>query len=581
MKHFVSSCRILAVAGVLVLAAGSVTAQSSQTGHGGAAATVDERVTASAITVLELGGNAIDATVAAAATLGVTDPFSGGIGGGGFMLVYLAETGEVITIDGREAAPLAATPDMFMDGDAALPFGERRGSGLSVGVPGTLAQWQVALDRYGTMDLGTLLQPAIRVAELGFEVDETFASQIEGNRALFSNFPDTAALFLPEGEPPAPGSIFTNPDLAETYRILAEDGINAFYRGELGEELVAAVQAPVIATETSHEVRGQDMTMADLNLYHAPVRPATHHSYRGYDIYGMGSPSSGGLTIGLILGMLETMDLSTMSEAEAMHAMIEASRLAYADRAIYMGDSDFVNVPSAGLQNPEFAAERATLIGAERSDGAEAGNPFDYQDVGSPPLLPPQTSDEEGVSTTHITVADRYGNVVSYTFTIESTGGSGILVPGRGYLLNNELTDFNAAPGTANSVQPGKRPRSSMAPTIVLQDGEPFLALGSPGGSTIITTVMQIMLNVIDLDMTPEEALAAPRMSQQAGANTSAENGVTDELITELEALGHTFNRTNEIGAATLISFNPDGSLTAVAEPERRGSGVGRVVLPE
>ena len=556
-------------------------AQTHETGHGGAAATVDERVTAAAITVLELGGNAIDATVAAAAALGVTEPFSGGIGGGGFMLIYLAETGQVISIDGRETAPMAATPDMFMDGDTALPFNERRGSSLSVGVPGTLAQWQVALDRYGTMDLGTLLQPAIRLAEDGFEVDETFASQAHGNLERFSTFPAAAELFLPDGAAPEVGSIHRNPDLAATYRLLAEEGINAFYRGEIGYDLVATVQSPATVDEPTYVVRSQDMTMADLDLYHAPVRAATHMNYRGYDIYGMGSPSSGGLTIGLILGMLQQFDLSEMSEAEALHHMIEASRLAYADRGAYMGDSDFVNVPGAGLQSSGFAAARAELIGDARSDGATPGNPFDHQEVGSPPLLAPQETDEEGISTSHITVADRHGNVVAYTSTIEGTGGSGMVVPGRGFLLNNELTDFNAAPGTANSVQPGKRPRSSMAPTIVLADGKPFMALGSPGGSTIITTVLQSIMNVIDFGMSPEEAIAAPRMSQQAGTNTAAEPGFTGELMSGLSELGHTFSESNEIGAATLIMFNDDGSMTAVAEPVRRGSGSARVVNPQ
>lgn len=565
---------------LLALVAGSVQAQTHQTGHGGAAATVDERVTAAAITVLELGGNAIDATVAAAAALGVTEPFSGGIGGGGFMLIYLAESGQVISIDGRETAPLAATPDMFMDGDEVIPFNERRGSSLSVGVPGSLAQWQVALDRYGTMDLGTLLRPAIRLAEEGFEVDETFASQAQSNFDRFSTFPASAELYLPGGAAPEVGSIHRNPDLAATYRLIAERGINVFYRGEIGEDLVATVQSPATVAEPSYEVRSQNMTMQDLDLYHAPVRPATHMNYRGYDIYGMGSPSSGGFTVGLILGILQQFDVSAMSEADALHHMIEASRIAYADRAAYMGDSDFVNVPGAGLQHPDFAAARATLIGEGPGSNVTAGNPFAYQEVGSPPLLAPQESDDEGVSTSHITVADRYGNVVAYTITIEGTGGSGMVVPGRGFLLNNELTDFNAAPGTANSVQPGKRPRSSMAPTIVLKDGEPFMALGSPGGSTIITTVLQTIINVIDFGMSAEEAVAAPRMSQQTGSATSAEEGFAEDVMAALADRGHSFNPTSEIGAATLIMFNDDGSLTAAAEPVRRGSGSGRVVDP-
>ena len=570
----------LALALLALMSAGAL-AQTSQRGTGGAAATVDERATDAAITVLELGGNAIDATVAAAAVLGVTDPFSAGLGGGGFILIYNAESGNVVSIDGRETAPLAATPDMFMDGDSAIPFGERRGSSLSVGVPGTLASWQVALDRYGTMDLGTLLQAGVRIAEVGFEVDETFASQIAGNAERFSVFPDTAQLYLPGGAPPEVGSTFANPDLAASYRLIAEQGIDVFYQGEIGEDIVATVQSPVTVAEPPYEVRSQDMTMADLELYHAPVRQASHVEYRGYDVYGMGSPSSGGYTIGLILNILETMDLGAMDTADALHAMLEASRLAYSDRGAYMGDSDFVNVPVVGLQSDEFAATRAALIGEEAGDNPAPGDPFQFQEVGSPPLMPPQSADDEGMSTSHITVADRFGNVVAYNITIESTGGSGMLVPGRGFLLNNELTDFNAGPGTANSVQPGKRPRSSMAPTIILQGGEPFLALGSPGGSTIITTVLQTALNVIDFGMTPEEAMAAPRMSQRNSSNTTAEAGFDAEVIADLEARGHSFSDTSEIGAATLIYFNDDGSMTAVAEPVRRGSGSARVVQPE
>lgn len=559
---------------------GAAVAQSSQSGSGGAAATVDERATAAAITVLELGGNAVDAAVAAAAVLGVTDPFSSGLGGGGFMLVRDAESGRVISIDGRETAPLAATPDMFLDDGEAIPFAERRGSSLSVGVPGTLAQWRVALERYGTMDLATLLRPAIRVAEEGFEVDPTFHDQIASNAELFATFPATAELYLPNGAPPEVGSTFRNPDLAATYRLIAEEGPGVFYRGEIGEDLVATVQEPATVDDPPYEVRSQRMTMEDLDLYHAPVRPATHVEYRGLDVYGMGPPSSGGLTVGLILNILETTDLGSMEDADAIHAMLEASRLAYADRGAYMGDADFVNVPVEGLQSDAFAATRAERIGDEAGEDPAPGDPFAFQEDASPPLAP-QTADEEGTSTTHLTVADREGNVVSYTFTIESTGGSGMLVPGRGFLLNNELTDFNVEPGTANSVEPRKRPRSSMAPTIVLEDGEPFLALGSPGGSTIITTVLQTLLNVVDFGMTPEEALAAPRLSQRNGRSTTVEAAADDALVAALEQRGHTFSETEEIGAATLIAFGEDGSMTAVAEPVRRGGGSARVVHPD
>ena len=559
-------------------------AQSEQTGTGGAAATVDRFATEVAVGILRSGGNAVDAAVAAAAVLNVTNPFSVGIGGGGFMVVYLAEEDRVVTIDAREMAPGAATPDMFIDeatGEGVPFFPERISSGLAVGIPGTLLGWEVALEKYGTLDLATVLGPATEIAEEGFPITQTFSDQVAANAERFAVFPATAELYFDNGEVPEAGSIHRNPDLAKTFRTIAEQGTAAFYAGAIGEDLVATVQAPQTVDDPPFTVRGQEMTMADLDAYEVRIRRPTLSSYRGYDIYGMGPPSSGGLTVGLILNILDTFDLSAMSEEEALHHMLEASRLAYADRGAYMADSDFVNVPVEGLLSQDFAATRAPLITGEAGADPEPGNPFEFQTDPSPPLLPTAMSpDTEGVSTTHLTTADEDGNVVSFTTTIESTGGTGIVVPGRGFLLNNELTDFDSAPGGPNVVEPFKRPRSSMSPTIVMRDGEPVMALGSPGGSTIITTVTQIILNVTDFGMSLPDAINAPRLSQRNSSNTSVEADVAQNLLDALAERGHTFSDPNEIGAATGIFFEGD-TVTAAAEAVRRSSGTAQVVSPE
>ncbi len=577
---------LVALAGIfapLALAQETATAGHTQTGTGGAAATVDRYATDAAITVLELGGNAVDAAVAAAAVVNVTNPFSAGIGGGGFMLVYLADEDRVVTLDAREMAPAAATPEMFLDesGEGISFYPERVSSGLSVGVPGTLAGWDEALRNYGTLELATALQPAIRLAEEGFTVSETFASQIADNQERFVAFTSTSKLFLPNGAPPEVGSTFRNPELAATFRLIAEGGTDVLYRGAIGRDLVAAVQNPPTVENPPFEVRAQQMTLADLDSYNVVVRDPTVTEYRDFTVYGMGPPSSGGLTVGLILNQLEGADVGALPRPAALHRMLEAMRLAYADRGAYMGDSDFVNVPVAGLQTQAFADERAALIKEQATLEVTAGDPFAHQNDPSPPLTPP-TEDTEGQSTTHIVTVDAAGNAVSFTTTIETTGGSGIVVPGRGFLLNNELTDFDSEPGGPNSVEPRKRPRSSMSPTIVTRNGDLYLALGSPGGSTIITTVTQTLLNVFDFKMTLPQAISAARLSNRGGDTTSLETNVSPPagLLTALEGRGQSFEETEELGAATGIMVRPDGTLVAAAEPVRRGGGSARVVTP-
>ena len=552
------------------------------TGTGGAIATVDGPATEVGVDVLRRGGNAVDATVAAAAALGVTQPFSGGIGGGGFMLVYLADEERVVTVDSREEAPLAYFPEVFLEDGEVIPFGERVTSGLGVGVPGTVRGWEAALERYGTMDLRRLLLPAMSLATRGFVVDQTFHDQVASNADRFDDFTSTRELYLPGGEPPAVGTIFRNRDLARTYRQIAIDGGEAFYQGDIAEAIVDTVQSPPTVPGTDREVRPGLMQRADLVDYEARIRQPTHVEYRGLDVFGMGPPSSGGSTVGEALNILEGFGLGALPREAALHHYLEASALAFADRNSYLGDPEFTDVPLEGLLSDAFAAERREEIGEEALDKpVEQGDPYPYQDDPSYPLRPGVSVTTDGISsTTHLTVADADGNVVSYTFTIEQTGGSGIVVPGYGFLLNNELTDFNAVPPHPNAPEAGKRPRSSMAPTIVLDDGEPVVAVGSPGGSTIITTVLQILVNHVDFGMPLPEAIAAPRASQRNTTSVSAEPDFVEEWGDALEARGHAFNTTDEIGAATGIAVNPDGTVTAAAEPVRRGDGAAAVVSP-
>ncbi|MEU0553790.1 gamma-glutamyltransferase [Dactylosporangium sp. NPDC006015] len=550
------------------------------TGYGGAVTSVDPTATAVGLDVLRRGGNAVDAAVAVAATLGVTEPFSAGIGGGGFFVYYDARSGKVSTLDGRETAPQSMTSTAFVDPATGQPyaFQEARVSGISAGVPGTLATWDTALRRWGKRSLATNLRPASEVARRGFTVDQTFATQVSDNKAAFAQFTPTTALFLPGGQPPAVGSTLRNPDLAATYDLVARRGIDAFYGGEVGRDIVTAVQHPPVAANPSvpwqYQIRPGGMTLADLRAYEVRRPEPTHMVYRGYDVYGMATPSSGGSTVGEALNILERSDLGRLDGTQALHRYLEASALAFADRNRYVGDHTPRPLLESLLTN-DFAASRACRI-----------DPLHAATKPVPPGVPGAScattaggaTADFGKSTTNLTVADKWGNVVEYTLTIEQIGGNGIVVPGRGFLLNNELTDFNftntqAPADDPNLPAPGKRPRSSMAPTIVLQHGRPFLALGSPGGSTIITTVLQILINRIDLGMTLPQALAAPRATQRNTAAVVAEPAFISGPGVALGTLGHTFTPMAEIGAATAIEFLPRGKLLACAEPVRRGTG--------
>jgi gamma-glutamyltranspeptidase/glutathione hydrolase len=578
ISHPVSTARTVLVSSIilsLVLPSAAFAKTPVATGTGGAVATISEPASKAALAILNKGGNAIDAAVAAAATLGVTDPFSCGIGGGGLMVIYLAKDKRVVTIDHRETAPASFTPTVFQENGKEMDFEKVVASGMSVGVPGTVRGWHEALDRYGSMSFRQVLAPAIAVAIDGFKVSETFSHLVEGNLGKFSMFPATAALYLKNGKAIAPGTTLRNPDLAKAYRDIAAGGVKVFYEGKMARAVVDAVNQPQVAAGA--QVRAGKMTLADLSNYEARLRQPVHSTYRGYDLYGMPLPSSGGVAVAEALNILEGYDLKAMPREKAEHLYLEASRLAFADRNAYLADPEFVDAPVAGLLNKNYAARRRELINPEQASAqAPAGDPYPFQNDASVPLRPNANKLlAEGAHTTHLTVSDKEGNIVSYTYTIESWGGSGIVVPGYGFLLNNEMTDFDFSGPHPNVPEAGKRPRSSMSPTLAFKEGKPAFSIGSPGGATIITTVLQTIFNYVDLGMSMPDAVNAPRLSERNGMATDVEPGFAGSAQAKaLQKTGqHWSTMPEEIGAANALVFNVDGTVTAVSEGHRHGTG--------
>jgi gamma-glutamyltranspeptidase/glutathione hydrolase len=573
--------------------------QPLATGTGGAVASADLDASRAGIAVLRHGGNAIDAAVATAGALGVSEPFVAGPGGGGFMVIYLARQHRVVTIDGREMCPAKCTPEMFRDSSGApLPFEQARRSGVAVGVPGMVATWAKAVDRFGRHGFGRDLQPAIRLARNGFIVDRNFNQQEQASLADLQSFTSSRNLFLtPAGDPLPVGTRLRNPDLARTYAQLAKRGPGYLYHGPLATDIAHTVQYPPVSGTSEFPIRPGSMTRRDLGSYTAPIRPPTHVSYRGLDVYGMAPPSSAGITIGEALNILSSFDTSNESRAEATFQYLEASRLAFADRNAYIGDSEYVDVPQQGLLDPAYAATRSCLITDHAlSSPVGAGDPFPpYTGCDNATPTHAAATSDEGLHTNHIVTADKWGNVVSYTNTIEQIAGTGMTVPGRGFLLNNELTDFTFAPSSPgaydpNLPAPGKRPRSSMAPTIVLKNGNFDFAVGSPGGSTIITTVLEILFNHIDLGVPLSQALWAPRASQRDTATTSAEaKFYNSTLAAKLTSkYGESFTLLTGsldplltyIGDATALQAMPGGQYQAIAEKVRESGGSALVVHP-
>src|SRR5215210_3166750 len=549
---------VLPTSGALGAKSGQTSKQPTATGTGGAVASVDHDASQVGMQGLKGGGNAVDAAIATAAALGVTEPYSCGIGGGGFMVVYSANDESVSTIDSRETAPSAFRPNSFVDPDTGqpIPFDERVTSGLGVGVPGTIRDWELALDEFGSKPLSELLQPSIQLADRGFTVDQTYRQQTLDNLDRLRDFTSTRETFLKNGQAPAVGSRFRNPDLAATYGRIAAGGGGAFYSGETARAIVDTVRNPPVVAGTRRNVRPGLMETKDLAGYRSLERAPTVSSYRDLQVYGMGPPSSGGSSVGEALNILEGYPMAALPRDDALHYYLEASRYSFADRGAYLGDPDYVYVPLKGLLSDRFAAKRRALIKDQAAQSPVApGNPYPY-DGGSGSVNMSASAAVEGPSTTHLTVSDKWGNVVSYTFTIEQTGGSAITVPGHGFILNNELTDFEPTPGLANSPAGGKRPRSSISPTI-------------------ITPVLQTLVNDLDFGMTLPEAIAAPRASQRNTTTTSAEPAFlsTPEAALLASDHGQTFVSTPEIGAATGIAFLPGKTVQAAAEPTRRGGG--------
>jgi gamma-glutamyltranspeptidase/glutathione hydrolase len=593
---------VVVLLGAAWCAGPAVAKRAVAVGRGGAVVSDSAIATEAGLGVLRRGGTAADAAVAVASTLGVTEPFVAGIGGGGYFVYYDARTRHVYTIDGRETAPAADNAGLFIDPGTgqSLPFATEVTSGLSVGVPGTLMTWRRALARWGRFTLAADLKPAERVARSGFGIDGILRQEIEWNAARFAQFSSTRALFLPGGRLPSIGFRLRNPDLARTYQQIAREGIGAFYGGSIGADTVRAVHHLPLAPGATLLPRPGSMALSDLTDYTTPVRAPTHVRYRGYDVYSMAPSSSGGSTVGEALDILSNFRLGRESRVQVLQHFLEASRLAFADRDRYVGDPRYVNVPLRGLLSRGFARQRACLINPDHAgiSPVAPGDPFKgpHGCVPEQPTAAAQPS--EGDNTNHFVVADRMGDVVSYTNTIEALGGSGIVVPGRGFLLNNELTDFDSTPIDPGVPDPnlpagGKRPRSSMSPTIVLHHGRPFLALGAAGGPTIITTVLQILINRIDLHMSLPAAIAAPRASQQNTPTTQAEPAfIALPTTPALESLGQSFAVKTAsllypdftipptISVATGLELLSRGRMLAAGEPVRRGGSAAGVLLP-
>jgi gamma-glutamyltranspeptidase/glutathione hydrolase len=522
--------------------------------------------------VLREGGNAIDAMVATQMVLNLVEPQSSGIGGGAFLVYYDAGTGETLTLDGRETAPLAATPTLFLNEDGRpMDFWDAVVGGRSVGTPGTLMLMETAHGRFGTMPWPRLFEPAIALAEEGFEVSPRLASMLEGERGeRLQTFETTRAYFFPEGAPLEVGETLQNPEFAETLRIIADQGSDPFYTGEIAADIVETVQAA--------DPNPGLLAMEDLERYAVIERAPVCHGYRDYRVCGMGPPSSGALTVGQILGLLEHFDMPSLSADDPMawHLIAEASKLAFADRGLYIADSDYVTVPVAGLLNPHYLTTRAQDISHFRAIPvpAQAGNPP------FPGTLPYAAGmSHEQPDTSHLSIVDAEGNAVSLTTTIESAWGSNLMV--RGFMLNNELTDFSFEPVeagmvVANRVEPGKRPRSSMSPTIVFDEaGDPVLVVGSPGGSRIIGYVAQTLIAVLDWEMDIQSAIDLPRVVNRNG-RTDIEEGTeaAADFADFLELRGHAVNIRPLTSGLHGIQVTEDG-LMGGADPRREGVAMG------
>jgi len=513
--------------------------------------------------ILGLGGNAIDAAVATGFALAVTFPQAGNIGGGGFMLIHLAATGETLALDYREVAPRRAHTEMFLDESGTPDARLSRTTALSSGVPGTVAGLVEAQEQYGLLSLKQVMQPAIVMARDGIIVGQSLAWSLAQARNRLVNYPSSAKYFLDENlQAPAAGDLWVQEDLAETLSLIADKGKAGFYEGEVAQKIVA-----------ESERQGGLISLEDLANYKTQMRPPVRGEFGEYEIISMPPPSSGGVHLIQILKMLEQLDIGDFEHNSAayLHRLVESMKYAYADRSEYLGDPDFVRVPISKLISDDYLSTLVAGIDLERATPSSKIGP-------KPDLV------WESNETTHFSAWDGQGNVVSNTYTLNFSYGNGIAVDGAGFLLNNEMDDFSALEGSANgygligssanSVQPGKRPLSSMTPTIVLSDGQPIIVTGSPGGSSIITIVTQVLLNMLEFEMNATEAVSVPRMHHQWQPDSIRwERGISADTRAAMEAMGHIFDENSRVwGKAETISLS-GGYLNSGVDPRWPDSG--------
>ena len=499
--------------------------------------------------ILKDGGNAVDAGVAVGFALAVTLPRAGNIGGGGFMMIYDAKQGKTVALDYREKAPSSASRDMYLDKEGNAVSDLSRYHGLAVGVPGTVAGLLKALEEHGTMSREQVMAPAIALAENGIEVTAGLSESLTALSDRLQKWPSTKKVFFkPDGSAYQPGERLKQPELARSLKRIAVQGTDGFYKGETAQKLVKAVNEA-----------GGSMSLQDLANYQAIAREPVKGDYRGYEIVSMPPPSSGGIHIVQILNILEGYPLKDYGQnsAQTIHLMAEAMQLAYADRAEYLGDADFIDVPASGLTSQAYADKLRTLIDPNKATPAatiKANNPLPYE------------SDQ----TTHFSIVDKDGNAIANTYTLNFSYGTGLVADGTGILLNNEMDDFSAKPGVpngygllggdANAVEANKRPLSSMSPTLVFKDSKPYIVTGSPGGSRIITTVTQIISNVIDHDMNIAEATHAPRIHDQwLPDEIRVEKALNIDTVKKLESMGHTVSPKSAMGSTQSIMLTPNG----------------------
>jgi gamma-glutamyltranspeptidase / glutathione hydrolase len=512
--------------------------------------------------ILRRGGNAVDAAVATGFAMAVTYPRAGNIGGGGFMIIHSADAKQDIAIDYRETAPAATTRDLFLGADGKPDIAKSRDSALGIGVPGTVAGLALALEKYGsgTLTLAEILKPAVALARDGVVIADDSADTLPDWHKRLARWPSSAKIFSrADGASLREGDTLVQSNLAATLSAISEQGPRGFYQGAVAEKLVNAIRDA-----------GGIMTQDDLTSYQPVLRAPVRGNYRGYDIVSMPQPSSGGVVLLETLNILEGFPMHEMAQGSApsLHVMIEAMKRAYADRARYLGDPAFVNAPIATLTAKDYAAkQRASIDPARATPWTDALS-----------AVPPR----EGSNTTHFSVVDSRGNAVSNTTTLNFSYGVGLVAEGTGVLLNNELDDFTAAPGASNAYGlvgfesnlpgPGKRPLSSMAPTIVLKDGKPVLVTGSPGGSRIISTVLQVIVNVLDYHMDVAAAVAAPRLHHQwLPDEVRVERGFADDTLATLKAMGHVIGEPLGQTSANSIAVTPNGLLGA-PDPRTRGA---------